>query len=81
MKSKATILLLLTTSCTPFEREVAEEVIHEASVAEHAIEQDLNDDCPGCRSMQQDANPQTAVKNQRQYPKRNRNRIDWNHGV
>jgi hypothetical protein len=28
-------------SCTPFEREVAEEVLHEASVAEQAVEADL----------------------------------------
>lgn len=46
------LLPLLLTSCTPFEREIAEEVCHEASVAERAIEADLNHpmygpECPG----------------------------------
>ena len=36
-----TALLLLVFGCTPFEREIAEEVAHEASVAEQAIEADL----------------------------------------
>lgn len=37
----ASQLLFLTWACTPMEREIAEEVLHEASVAEQAIEADL----------------------------------------
>lgn len=40
MRCKSALLLLLT-SCTPMEREIVEEVIHEASVAEQAIEKDM----------------------------------------
>ncbi len=35
-------LMILFPSCTPFEREVAEEVCHEVAVAEQAIEKDLS---------------------------------------
>ncbi len=34
-------LLILFPSCTPFEREVGEEIVHEAYVAEQAISKDL----------------------------------------
>jgi hypothetical protein len=37
---------LFLTACTPAAVQIAEEVIHEASVAENAIEQDI--ECPGC---------------------------------
>ena len=40
MKCKAALLLLLT-SCTPIERELAEDCLHEVIVAEEAIEEDL----------------------------------------
>ncbi len=35
------IFALLTISCTPMEREIAEEVLHEAAIAEEAVEADL----------------------------------------
>lgn len=39
-------ILALAFACTPFEREIAEEVIHEAVVAEQAIEADLEKNEP-----------------------------------
>ena len=35
-------LLVLFPSCTPWEREVTEEVVHEAYIAEQAIAKDLS---------------------------------------
>lgn len=51
MKYKVALLALLLTGCTPFEREMAEEVVHEVEVAEEAVVNDL--ECPGMAHYQQ----------------------------
>jgi hypothetical protein len=45
MKCKAALLCVILTGCTPAEVAIVEEVAHEASVAEQAIEHDL--ECSG----------------------------------
>ena len=61
MKIKILLIIGALTSCTPAEVQIAETVVHEAEVAEEAVENDLMhphpcpdfDDCPGHTNMQQ----------------------------
>jgi hypothetical protein len=66
------LMIALTTSCTPAEVMLVEEVAHEASVAEQAIEADLRGPRkpPGTIYSDQPKTMQMKLVNQRQYPRR-----------
>lgn len=51
-------LLFLFASCTPMERGIVEEVIHEASVAEQSIEKDIEGQQQGIPNVTQEDSPQ-----------------------
>jgi len=73
------IIIMLTCACTPQEAFIAQEVLHEASVAEQAIENDLRGasaPAPQPQNNNWTAPPprpsqvQFKYANQRQYPPR-----------
>lgn len=75
------------TGCTPAEVQIAEMVVHEAVVAEQAIEHDL--ECPGEAAMAQEPTPATPpassaqIKGKHNHQNRSVKRHDhdpWKHG-